>query len=957
MQIKQDLDMKAKAIFWCLLLVLLFLSSLESAGQTTFRTTSSGNWNDPIWDQPGSPSATDYAVIEHDVTLTQNETIDRLTIEKNDLNIGSHTLTVTKTGATSIAVHMNCTTDNTSCFLIIQDGGSLQINQGDLVFTKNISTLSGEIQRILMSGNYSGANLTISNGNLIINYIQADDERNDEVRVQDMSTVNIPKGSLELNYQGSSGVIRNLTFVVDNSATLTAKNIVINQQGVDNTSTGSATLETRANSTVNIVQDMGSGGNLQLNYVGGNGNAQINNGRQGETDASNWNIDGSIELISTGTGNSASGGVRYRQSSLGNAIVDGDIIITHTNKSNSEKAKFDLQNGTLEAQNMTIISQNDNSSSRTIVKVGSILQSQNTSASLTINNNITTTMFDNLTNDAGTDSLWVLNGSDLTVGGNFNLTMNQADDLSEDFIFHITGSSSIVSVQQNIMFDVNDNGGTTGNKTKIQIDNGSQLVSNDLTFEIIDLQRYCLLTLGNGSLLALSGNFSFTPGVDPLTAFPASTLELTGTAQQSIDAEIGSLGNLTLNNTFNTTGEVTVTDLNGVGSLDIDGDLTLNNCVLFNQASVDLTVASGGTITTTNGFINGPLIRRGTAGYFPVGDGRRGAVTISGLGQSTDEFKVQHFVGDYRDVFGSIDLNTIAKVSTLEYWLIQEIANGGSDENIQVTLHWTDDAVSQIGSQPYSHSDLLVAATGGGPWVDLQNSLSDQAMEGSGIDGYVTSNLTLNQSAIAHPSLNTLFSLGSSDPTVLPVEWLSFQANEKDGKAHLKWSTATELNNDYFQIERSSNGIEFETIGQVDGAGNSSAALHYEYVDHNPTYPYCFYRIKQVDFDGGFDYSSIVRLDLNNASEKKLSVYPNPVESDEVYINIDFQKLVNPGDPYTLELVDLSGQVIARLESENATPGLLRLPLDSERTKGASIVLLNLITKDGEIYSEKISFR
>lgn len=85
---------------------------------------------------------------------------------------------------------------------------------------------------------------------------------------------------------------------------------------------------------------------------------------------------------------------------------------------------------------------------------------------------------------------------------------------------------------------------------------------------------------------------------------------------------------------------------------------------------------------------------------------------------------------------------------------------------------------------------------------------------------------------------------------------------------NLKWSTATETNNDYFLIERSKDGIEFESIINVDGAGFSTKKLTYSTSDNNPLSGLSFYRLKQVDFDGQFSNSEIVSVELRNLASE-----------------------------------------------------------------------------------------
>ncbi|MBL0100800.1 MAG: T9SS type A sorting domain-containing protein [Saprospiraceae bacterium] len=113
-------------------------------------------------------------------------------------------------------------------------------------------------------------------------------------------------------------------------------------------------------------------------------------------------------------------------------------------------------------------------------------------------------------------------------------------------------------------------------------------------------------------------------------------------------------------------------------------------------------------------------------------------------------------------------------------------------------------------------------------------------------------------------------------------------------------STASETNNDYFNIERSADARNFETIGEIKGAGNSSKELSYEYIDEKPMTGLNYYRIKQTDFDGRFSYSEIrsVRFKgLNN-----VNVTPRTTEG-QINITTDLEA-------YTIDIHNAAGQVV-----------------------------------------------
>ncbi|WP_224744155.1 T9SS type A sorting domain-containing protein [Pontibacter aquaedesilientis] len=111
----------------------------------------------------------------------------------------------------------------------------------------------------------------------------------------------------------------------------------------------------------------------------------------------------------------------------------------------------------------------------------------------------------------------------------------------------------------------------------------------------------------------------------------------------------------------------------------------------------------------------------------------------------------------------------------------------------------------------------------------------------------------------------------------LPVELVYFTATVRNNQATLQWLTASEQDNDRFEIERSADAKSFEKIGTVKGKGTSSVENKYEYADRTPVQGTVYYRLKQVDLDGEFAYSKVIAVNAKGlASELSTQVYPNP---------------------------------------------------------------------------------
>lgn len=114
------------------------------------------------------------------------------------------------------------------------------------------------------------------------------------------------------------------------------------------------------------------------------------------------------------------------------------------------------------------------------------------------------------------------------------------------------------------------------------------------------------------------------------------------------------------------------------------------------------------------------------------------------------------------------------------------------------------------------------------------------------------------------------------DNAVLPITLKSFEAKASGNFVALKWITASEANNDFFTLERSTDGKNFEKIGEVKGAGNSNNEINYLFNDTKPFKGTNYYRLRQTDFDGKFTYSMIRAVTLLSGVAKGFNIYPNP---------------------------------------------------------------------------------
>jgi fibronectin-binding autotransporter adhesin len=216
-------------------------------------------------------------------------------------------------------------------------------------------------------------------------------------------------------------------------------------------------------------------------------------------------------------------------------------------------------------------------------------------------------------------------------------------------------------------------------------------------------------------------------------------------------------------------------------------------------------------------------------------------------------------------------MNTaLGTVSGFEYWMISRLPAVASAD---VTLTYnTGSYRSDIGNVG-NVANLRIARWNGTEW-DLPPGGGTHSQSGTNISGTVTVTNVTSFSPF------TLASLDLNSP--LPVGWLFFRASRREKSIVLNWRTAQEFNNEKFEIERSTDGIQFNRIGSTPSLGNNPMPQEYHFTDTEVSlYSKYYYRIRQVDFDRNFTYSNIIAVLAEGTSPQQWMIYPNPVRSKE----------------------------------------------------------------------------
>jgi len=136
----------------------------------------------------------------------------------------------------------------------------------------------------------------------------------------------------------------------------------------------------------------------------------------------------------------------------------------------------------------------------------------------------------------------------------------------------------------------------------------------------------------------------------------------------------------------------------------------------------------------------------------------------------------------------------------------------------------------------------------------------------------------------------------------LPIRLLSFDAKAKGDEIYISWSTMSETNNDYFLVEKSPDGVDFEELSKINSKGDSKSLQEYSCIDQNPYNGINYFRLKQVDFDGKSQYSKIISVVVEQSDFAAIS--PNPF-NDYVVVNSNFSQENNK-----IQIIDIKGNVV-----------------------------------------------
>ncbi|MFK8045069.1 MAG: T9SS type A sorting domain-containing protein [Crocinitomicaceae bacterium] len=384
----------------------------------------------------------------------------------------------------------------------------------------------------------------------------------------------------------------------------------------------------------------------------------------------------------------------------------------------------------------------------------------------------------------------------------------------------------------------------------------------------------------------------FCGAIFSIYSFAQNDLQNNGNFQMHPGSSIGIFGNFTNNSaSINNLGEIYfvgsalqtfdgsaafnghILTLDNNNNLKVDNELQISNSLIFSNGSILTDRADSATEfvhfldnTTYSGesnsrHVDGVVRKTGDDVFvFPVGDDNNiQPIAISDPGTNPNDHFTAHYVELSPDSSGFNRSSTVASihhVSDCEFWILDRT---GGAANVDVTLSFDVNScgVTLLG-------DLLVARWDGATWQDHGNG---------GTTGTVSAGTVVSSVPVSTFSPFTLASSTINNP--LPIDLISFDAKNQGDAALLTWITASEINNDFFELEKSIDGIAWSVINKQNGTGNSSTLLTYNYVDNELINGIQYYRLKQTDFDGQYTYSHIEYINYENNISLGL-VYPNP---------------------------------------------------------------------------------
>ncbi|MBS1664235.1 MAG: T9SS type A sorting domain-containing protein [Bacteroidetes bacterium] len=452
---------------------------------------------------------------------------------------------------------------------------------------------------------------------------------------------------------------------------------------------------------------------------------------------------------------------------------------------------------------------------------------------------------------------------------------------------------------------------------------------------------------GSISVTSPSGSaitFGSGTGTATLTGSSAQFLNATGSTPTPVFTRLV---------VANTGGDVTL----NTTSINVSRTLTMTSGLLNTTATRILTMLNGSTTTVGDAlsttYVNGPMrYQKSSSGTttlnFPVGnapDSRPIVLTVNHSNGTLYTYTAQVYNWSAADLGYSLP-PTVDKVSKVHYYTITRTdasnvvqPTAGLSGSQTVTLYFGyNDWVSDGGNLTVVKNTYNAQTS----WIDIGGVGAPPYSSGS----FLTGSITSTSAPSVFNSFST-FALGNKNGglNVLPVGLLYFRARADKDKTNLSWATTSESNNSHFTVERSRDGLSFESLEKIASAapnGNSDKQLNYQTNDANPYNGINYYRLKQTDLDGHDKYSQVETVTFDKAGA--VSVYPNPTRG-QVFVS----GIRSSQNTVRVEWYNTGGKLLSQ-QSATISGGLVTL----NPSFSSGLYLLKLITAEGNITFQQV---
>ncbi len=344
----------------------------------------------------------------------------------------------------------------------------------------------------------------------------------------------------------------------------------------------------------------------------------------------------------------------------------------------------------------------------------------------------------------------------------------------------------------------------------------------------------------------------------------------------------------------------------------VDADVTLNKNVSvtssLNLTSGKLTILTGKVLTVASGSTvtgSGFGVSKHIVTQVNTSTGATGMVRVSSL-TGTATLPIGN--GTY---YMPVTLTTLSAFD-FSLCVFQGITKNGTPNGVAFSTQQKKGVVDAVwivnknsGSGAVTMQLLWPAALAGSNFVAFANSDIGIAHYGTYWESPLGSgNQSLKTGTRTGITTFSPFGIGKIG-IPLPLEFGDLKIYKENNDLYLDWSTYDEMNVDHFEIERSQNGQQFVTAGTMNARGNGNGSkTDYHWIDPSPYSGTSFYRVKEVDIDGGSKYSPIVRVDLGK-SNSKFNLFPNPVLDKKVLVQANIEQ-----GRYNILVSDLDGKKI-----------------------------------------------